>query len=100
MSHSLARPHEGQMPVAGPYHRAMSDSEHKVAPDPTLDATPLIDSDHPSVVAFAHRHAVGSADRERAAALYLAVRDGFRYDPYRIDLSPAGMRASSVLASG
>ena len=33
-------------------------------------------------------------------ALYLAVRDGFRYDPYRVDLSPAGLRASTVLANG
>jgi transglutaminase-like putative cysteine protease len=33
-------------------------------------------------------------------ALYYAVRDGFRYDPYRIDLSPAGMKASAVLANG
>ena len=33
-------------------------------------------------------------------ALYLAVRDGFRYDPYRLDLTEAGMRASSVLALG
>jgi transglutaminase-like putative cysteine protease len=43
---------------------------------------------------------VGADDRERAVALTLAVRDGFRYDPYRIDLSPQGMRASSVLAQG
>ncbi|MBU3739189.1 MAG: transglutaminase family protein, partial [Rhodoferax sp.] len=33
-------------------------------------------------------------------ALYLAVRDGFRYDPYRIDLTPAGMRASQVVEQG
>jgi transglutaminase-like putative cysteine protease len=33
-------------------------------------------------------------------SLFLAVRDGFRYDPYRIDLSPQGMRASTVLANG
>jgi transglutaminase-like putative cysteine protease len=33
-------------------------------------------------------------------ALVYAVRDGFRYDPYRIDLSPAGMKASTVLANG
>lgn len=65
-----------------------------------LAPTALLDSDHPDVVAFARRHAVGSNDRERAVALYLAVRDGFRYDPYRIDLSPAGMRASTVLANG
>ncbi len=67
---------------------------------PTLAATPLIDSDHPAVAAFAHRHAVGADDRERAVALYGAVRDGFRYDAYRIDLSPQGMRASSVLELG
>jgi transglutaminase-like putative cysteine protease len=68
--------------------------------DPTLAPTPLIDSDHAAVATFAARHARGSDDRERAVALYYAVRDGFRYDPYRIDLSPDGMRASSVLTLG
>ena len=63
-------------------------------------ATAVIDSDHPAIVAFAHQHAQGNDTRERAVALYLAVRDGFRYDPYRIDLSPLGMRASTVLAAG
>ncbi len=48
----------------------------------------------------AARHAQGADTRARAVALYGAVRDGFRYDPYRIDLSPQGMRASSVLAAG
>lgn len=66
----------------------------------TLAPTPLIDSDHPDVIAFAQRHAQGADDRERAVALYYAVRDGFRYDPYRIDLSPQGMRASQVIAQG
>ena len=65
-----------------------------------LRATALIDSDTPAVRAFAAEHARGATDRERAVALYLAVRDGFRYDPYRIDLSPNGMRASTVLANG
>ncbi len=63
-------------------------------------STGLIDSAHPAVVAFAQRHAVGASTRERAVALTLAVRDGFRYDPYRIDLSPAGMCASQVLTMG
>ena len=81
------------------------DTPTSTAPDaaPTaasLAPTPLIDSDHPAVVAFAQRHAVGVDDRERAVSLYYAVRDGFRYDPYRVDLSPAGMRASGVLALG
>ena len=66
----------------------------------TLAATALIDSDAPAIQAFAARHAQGATDRERAVALYLAVRDGFRYDPYRIDLSPQGMTASTVLANG
>lgn len=71
------------------------------SPNPaTLRATALIDSDSPAVQAFAAAHARGASDTERAVALYLAVRDGFRYDPYRIDLSPQGMRASSVLAHG
>jgi len=68
--------------------------------DPTLRPTDLIDSDHPAVLAFAARHGRGPGDRARAVALYYAVRDGFRYDPYRIDLSPQGMKASAVLAAG
>jgi len=72
-----------------------------VSPDPaTLAPTALIDSDHPDVVAFAREHAHGADDRERAVALYLAVRDGFRYDPYQCDLSVPGMRASTVIARG
>jgi transglutaminase-like putative cysteine protease len=68
--------------------------------DPTLSPTALIDSDHPDVAGFAARHATGATDVERTVALYYAVRDGFRYDPYRIDLTPAGMKASTVLAKG
>ena len=70
-------------------------------PDPaTLAPTGLIDSDHPTVQAFSRRHAQGSSRRERAVALYLAVRDGFRYDPYHCDLSDHGMRASTVILNG
>lgn len=70
------------------------------SPDLCLVQTPLVDSDHPAVRAFARKHAAGGTERERAAALYDAVRDGFRYDPYRIDLSADGMRASAVLSQG
>ena len=66
----------------------------------TLCPTAFIDSDHPAVQAFAAEHARGTNERERAVALVYAVRDGFRYDPYRIDLSPVGMKASTVLANG
>lgn len=69
-------------------------------PESTLQPTDLIDSDHPAVVEFAREHAVGSEDRERAVSLYLAVRDGIRYDPYRLDMRPEGMRASTALTKG
>jgi transglutaminase-like putative cysteine protease len=65
-----------------------------------LQPTALLDADHPSITSFAAQHAQGCNDFERSIALYLAVRDGIRYDPYRIDLSVAGMRASTVLAQG
>lgn len=69
-------------------------------PSAALASTPLIDSDHPSVQGFSRTHARGSDDVERSVSLYYAVRDGFRYDPYRIDLSVDGMRASQVLEIG
>ena len=72
------------------------------APEPQdcLASTDHVDSDHPAVRAFAREHALGATPREQAVALYYAVRDGFRYDPYRVDLASEGMRASSVLALG
>jgi len=60
----------------------------------------MVDSDHPAIIAFAREHAHGTDERERAVALYHAVRDGLRYDPYRIDLSVHGMKASTTLANG
>jgi transglutaminase-like putative cysteine protease len=73
--------------------------------DPELDQylrpTPTIDSDHPSVAAYARAQAAGAGDeREAPVRLYYAVRDGFRYDPYRIDLTVDGLAASSTLRLG
>jgi len=66
-----------------------------------LRPTRFIDSDHPSVIGFAQRVAGGeTGDLKRAISLYYAVRDEFRYDPYRIDLRPEAMRASATLARG
>ena len=57
-----------------------------------------IDSDHPSVIKFAHQNASHSQDEvKKAVALYGAVRDGFRYDPYHIDLTEEGMKANNLL---
>ena len=68
--------------------------------DRALHAATMVDSDHPEIIAFAREHARGADERERAVALYHAVRDGLRYDPYRIDLSVHGMKASTALANG
>jgi transglutaminase-like putative cysteine protease len=66
-----------------------------------LRAGRFIDSDHPAVAAFA-RGATERVDGEldRALALYAAVRDAIRYDPYIDYGDPACFRASSVLAAG
>ncbi|MFT3855059.1 MAG: transglutaminase family protein [Ilumatobacteraceae bacterium] len=65
-----------------------------------LSPTWFVDSDHPDVAAFAEQ-AVGERTdpTEQAIALFYAVRDGFRYDPYNVDYAPEAFRASSVLAA-
>ena len=63
--------------------------------------TPFVDSDALAIVAFARAAAGGRADaRERAIALYYAVRDGVTYTPYCDFRSPDTYRASAVLAKG
>ena len=70
-------------------------------PEEYLDPGVFIDSDPPGVVDFSSRVANReTGDRDKAVALYYAVRDEVRYDPYRIDLTPDAMRASAVLARG
>jgi transglutaminase-like putative cysteine protease len=66
-----------------------------------LSATPFIDSDNPAIVAFAH-DALGDAAtiKEKALALYGAVRDQIQYDPYIDFFDPAEFRASEVLRAG
>jgi transglutaminase-like putative cysteine protease len=66
-----------------------------------LEATPTLDSRQPAVVELARRAGGASEDpRERAVALYYAVRDGIRYDPYQAALSPEALRASATLRAG
>ncbi len=64
-----------------------------------LQPTYYINSDSPEVIDFAKTMSKNkSTDVSKAIDLYYAVRDGFLYDPYRIDLHPAALRASAVLA--
>ncbi len=72
------------------------------ADDPALlRPTRFIESTAPEVVRFA-RQTVGDAadDVERGVMLYYAVRDEFRYDPYRITLTEDCFRATTVLREG
>ncbi|RJR21650.1 MAG: transglutaminase domain-containing protein [Desulfobacteraceae bacterium] len=66
-----------------------------------LTATSIIDSDHPEIGRFAESVVDGLNDPvEMAVALYYAVRDGIRYDPYCPFYRADHYRASSVLKSG
>lgn len=66
-----------------------------------LVPTPIIDCDHQSIQTFAHDVAGSAAGPvERAVRLFLAVRDGIRYDPYTPFYLPEYYRASNVLKRG
>ena len=68
---------------------------------PLLRATFFLDHQPPSIRALVERATAGAAsETERAARIFRAVRDGVRYDPYRIDASREGMTASATLARG
>jgi transglutaminase-like putative cysteine protease len=63
-------------------------------------ATPTIESTHPHVIDFTRLHAGDAAsDIEQGVRLFYAVRDGFRYDPYQIDLTVGGMKATTTLVT-
>lgn len=65
---------------------------------PYLQPTEMIDLNHPAVAAFVQEEIRGAATPvEQAVQLYYAVRDQIRYDPYSIDLTIDGLRASSTL---
>jgi len=59
-----------------------------------------IDSAHLAVQRFSKAHARGATEKERAVALYYAVRDQIRYNPFLDFSRPEVFRASSVLESG
>ena len=66
-----------------------------------LEPTSIIDSDHPSIMAYAREAAGLSRDPvEQAVHIYYAVRDGIRYTPYYPFYLPEHYRASNVLKSG
>lgn len=69
-------------------------------PDDCLQPTNYLDSDHPDIVGFVDRvvtAASATTPSEKAVALFLAVRDGIRYDPYAVSGDRDWYRASSIL---
>ncbi len=66
-----------------------------------LMPTSIIDSDHKLIQEFA-KDVIGENEDpvEKAVRLYLAVRDGIRYDPYSPFYLPEHYRASYVLKQG
>ncbi|NHF59243.1 transglutaminase domain-containing protein [Flavobacteriaceae bacterium TP-CH-4] len=63
-----------------------------------LNSTFFINSDHPKVLAYAHSKIEPHAsDTEKSIALFEAVRDGYFYDPYHLDLRPQALVASNIL---
>jgi transglutaminase-like putative cysteine protease len=66
-----------------------------------LEPAEYVDSDHPAVREFAEAEAGSEASPvAKARALYRAVRDGIRYDPYVDYTDLETFRASSVLRRG
>ncbi|MFY9309289.1 MAG: transglutaminase family protein [Bacteroidia bacterium] len=63
-----------------------------------LQPAEFVNSDSEDIIAFAKK-AVGDSTGpiEQAVKLYYAVRDGFNYNPYDIDLNSEAMKASSLL---
>jgi len=67
---------------------------------PYLSAGRYVDSAHPAVLAFSKKYSAASSERERAIALYYAVRDEIRYNPFLDFSDPEVFRASAVLEAG
>ena len=64
-----------------------------------LQPTEYLDYEHPAVARFADAALTGVDDDDPTAVavgLFLAVRDGIRYDPYVMSSDPAAFRASAV----
>ena len=66
-----------------------------------LRPTRYLDADNPDIVAYAARVTAGlSSPVDQAVALYYAVRDDVRYDPYAFGFGDRTFVASEVLKSG
>ena len=75
--------------------------QHETQLHSSLTPSATIDSDHETIRRFVAEKTQGTVSaEEKAVRLFDAVRDGIRYDPYGIDLSVPGLRASGTLQKG
>ena len=66
-----------------------------------LRATKFLDSNHEAIKNFAQAKTAGAmTDREKAVALYYAVRDEILYSPYHLVMNPDVISASQTLERG
>ncbi|UII31248.1 transglutaminase family protein [Fulvivirga ulvae] len=57
-----------------------------------------INSNHPDVIRFARENTTDyDTINDKIKALYHAVRDGFRYDPYQLDFTTEAIKASHIV---
>ena len=66
-------------------------------PKDCVSVTPEIDFEAEQVQNFARQHCKGESEVEKSVSLYYAVRDLIKYDPYGIDLSIDGLKASKAI---
>ncbi|MDQ3042522.1 MAG: transglutaminase family protein [Acidobacteriota bacterium] len=63
-----------------------------------LESTEFLDFDNAAVRDFAGRNSdENKSATENAVSLYYAVRDGYTYNPYTLDLRREGLRASNLV---
>lgn len=72
--------------------------EHDGAPaEDYLRSTRFLDVDHPRIAQLAKEIILDAeTDAEKARRLFLAVRDGWRYDPYSVSTDPEDYVASQI----
>jgi len=76
-------------------------NHHDPKMEPYLQASATINFDDKSVDEFARSNSdEATGSKKKAISLYYAVRDGIRYDPYAIEMTVEGLRASSTLERG
>lgn len=62
-----------------------------------LKATFIFEANHPKIEKFVFENSKASSKKEQAIELYFAVRDQFRYDPFRIRLDLNQLRSTNLL---